>query len=117
MKHHHQLLLFALLVALLPAAALQAQPETAPAPYPARAAYAPRPLPDRIVLTGHDHTYARTGEVTGRSQDGAADLRAGYHQTYDPAVGAVYVVSVSGPGFQNIAGTEWAARRGEDTQL
>jgi len=70
-----------------------------------------------LVLTGHDHTYARAGEVAGRIQDGTADHREGYHQTYDPAVGTVHVVSVSGPKFHNIAGTGWAARRAEDTQL
>jgi len=47
-----------------------------------------------LVPSGHDHTYVRTGAVD------AADLKnvpTGYQQAYDPNIGTVYVVSVSGP--------------------
>ena len=70
-----------------------------------------------LVLTGHDHTYARSGDVAARVPVGTANVKAGYQQAYDPAIGTVYVVSVSGPKFYNITGGEWAARLGEDTQL
>lgn len=67
-----------------------------------------------LVLTGHDHTYARTGDVAG--QGGSINLPLGYQQAYDPAIGTVYVVSVSGPKMYDIT-TEFARRTAEDTQL
>jgi 3',5'-cyclic AMP phosphodiesterase CpdA len=70
-----------------------------------------------LVLTGHDHTYARSGDVASRVEVGTANVKKGYHQVYDPAIGTVYVVSVSGPKMYNVTGGEWAARIGEDTQL
>jgi 3',5'-cyclic AMP phosphodiesterase CpdA len=70
-----------------------------------------------LVLTGHDHTYARSGDVASRVDVGTANVKKGYHQVYDPAIGTVYVVSVSGPKMYNVTGGEWAARIAEDTQL
>lgn len=67
-----------------------------------------------LVLTGHDHTYARTGDISGRG--GSINLPSGYNQAYDPAIGTVYVVSVSGPKMYNVT-TDFAVRSGEDTQL
>ncbi len=67
-----------------------------------------------LVLTGHDHTYARSGDISGRG--GSVNLPSGYNQAYDPAVGTVYVVSVSGPKMYNVT-TDFAVRSGEDTQL
>ncbi len=67
-----------------------------------------------LVLTGHDHTYARTGDLAGRG--GSKNLPTGYSQAYDPAIGTVYVVSVSGPKMYNVT-TEFALRSAEDTQL
>lgn len=66
-----------------------------------------------LVLTGHDHTYARTGNVTGH--DSATNVATGV-QAYDPAVGTVYVVSVSGPKMYDIT-NEAFVRTAEDTQL
>jgi 3',5'-cyclic AMP phosphodiesterase CpdA len=57
-----------------------------------------------LVLTGHDHTYARTNLTTG------ANVRAG-------RAGTVYVVSVSGPKMYNLDREPWMARAAEDTQL
>ena len=57
-----------------------------------------------IVLTGHDHTYARSNLQTG------ANVRAG-------AAGTVYVVSVSGPKMYNLTRADWMERAAEDTQL
>ena len=57
-----------------------------------------------LVLTGHDHTYARSNMRTGmnvRSTD----------------AGTVYVVSVSGPKMYNLERETWMARGAEDTQL
>jgi 3',5'-cyclic AMP phosphodiesterase CpdA len=70
-----------------------------------------------LVLTGHDHTYARSGDVGDRVNVGTANVKKGYNQVYDPAIGTVYVVSVSGPKMYNITGGEWAVRTAEDTQL
>ena len=67
-----------------------------------------------LVLTGHDHTYARTGDVAGRG--GSKNMPSGYSQAYDPAIGTVYVVSVSGPKMYNVS-NEFAVRSAEDTQL
>jgi 3',5'-cyclic AMP phosphodiesterase CpdA len=57
-----------------------------------------------IVLTGHDHTYARSNLQTGVSG------RAGKS-------GTVYVVSVSGPKMYNLDREPWMVRAAEDTQL
>ncbi len=67
-----------------------------------------------LVLTGHDHTYARTGDISGRG--GSVNIPQGYNQAYDPAIGTVYVVSVSGPKMYNVT-TDFAVRFAEDTQL
>jgi len=57
-----------------------------------------------IVLTGHDHTYARSNLRTGmNTQEGTA--------------GTVYVVSVSGPKMYNLDRADWMQRAAEDTQL
>lgn len=70
-----------------------------------------------LVLTGHDHTYARSGDLTGRERVGTKNMPAGYNQAYDPAIGTVYVVSVSGPKMYDITADAWAVRAAEDTQL
>jgi 3',5'-cyclic AMP phosphodiesterase CpdA len=71
-----------------------------------------------LVLTGHDHTYARSGDVSGRVPVGDTNLPKGYNQAYDPAIGTVYVVSVSGPKMYDLSpGDRWAVRFAEDTQL
>jgi 3',5'-cyclic AMP phosphodiesterase CpdA len=57
-----------------------------------------------IVLTGHDHTYARSNLQTG------ANVQAG-------AAGTVYVVSVSGPKMYDLTRADWMQRAAEDTQL
>jgi len=70
-----------------------------------------------LVLTGHDHTYARSGEVSGGLRVGTTNVAAGYSQVYDPAIGTVYVVSVSGPKMYDLTNDTWAVRTAEDTQL
>jgi 3',5'-cyclic AMP phosphodiesterase CpdA len=71
-----------------------------------------------LVLTGHDHTYARSGDVSGRVAVGDTNQPKGYNQAYDPAIGTVYVVSVSGPKMYDLTpGDRWAVRFAEDTQL
>ncbi len=57
-----------------------------------------------LVLTGHDHTYARSNLTTGlNTQEGSA--------------GTVYVVSVSGPKMYQLDREPWMQRAAEDTQL
>jgi len=68
-----------------------------------------------LVLTGHDHTYARTGEREGKAD--MQNVPTGYQQAYDPAIGTVYVVSVSGPKMYEITKGDFARRVAEDTQL
>jgi 3',5'-cyclic AMP phosphodiesterase CpdA len=70
-----------------------------------------------LVLTGHDHTYARSGDMKGRERVGTQNLPAGYNQAYDAAIGTVYVVSVSGPKMYDLTSDAWAVRAAEDTQL
>lgn len=67
-----------------------------------------------LVLTGHDHSYARSGNITDREDMNAP---AGYEKAYDPAIGTVYVVSVSGPKMYSGEQGDFALRVGEDTQL
>lgn len=67
-----------------------------------------------LVLTGHDHTYARTGDISGRG--GSINLPEGYNQAYDAKIGTVYVVSVSGPKMYDVT-NDFAIRSAEDTQL
>jgi hypothetical protein len=57
-----------------------------------------------LVLTGHDHTYARSNLQTGVS-------------TREGSAGTVYVVSVSGPKMYNLEREDWMQRAGENTQL
>ncbi|SFW20165.1 3',5'-cyclic AMP phosphodiesterase CpdA [Sinomicrobium oceani] len=59
-----------------------------------------------LVLTGHDHTYAR-GEVK--------NLGTGITATDD--TGTIYAVSVSGPKMYDSEKADWMQRRGEYTQL
>jgi 3',5'-cyclic AMP phosphodiesterase CpdA len=66
-----------------------------------------------LVLTGHDHTYARTGDLSARTV--GTNVPSGV-QTYDPSVGTVYVVSVSGPKMYDITNENFV-RTAEDTQL
>ncbi|MBL9187724.1 MAG: metallophosphoesterase family protein [Opitutaceae bacterium] len=70
-----------------------------------------------LVLTGHDHTYARSGDMAGRARVGSVNAAKGYNQVYDPAIGTVYVVSVGGPKMYDLMSDAWAVRTAEDTQL
>ncbi|MBL8889231.1 MAG: metallophosphoesterase family protein [Planctomycetaceae bacterium] len=91
-----------------------------------------KPLFDKykvdLVLTGHDHTYGRTGfevpsvltvEVAGQdvaiSNQSEVNLPTGV-QAMD-AAGTIYVVSVSGPKMYDHSRMEFMRRIGEDTQL
>lgn len=56
-----------------------------------------------LVLTGHDHTYARSNLVSG------LNVRTN--------AGTVYVVSVMGPKMYNVRREPWMVRAAEDTQL
>lgn len=69
-----------------------------------------------LVLTGHDHTYARSGVVPA-GDAGGPNVPTGFNQVYDPEIGTVYVVSVSGPKMYELGRVEWAVRSAEDTQL
>ncbi len=68
-----------------------------------------------LVLSGHDHTYARTGDVSDRVD--TENVPSGYQQAYDPDIGTVYVVSVSGPKMYEITKGSYAKRVAENTQL
>jgi 2',3'-cyclic-nucleotide 2'-phosphodiesterase (5'-nucleotidase family) len=81
-----------------------------------------------LVLTGHDHTYGRTGfevpsvltvEVAGKdvaiANHGEVNLPTGV-QAMD-ATGTVYVVSVSGPKMYDHSRMTFMKRIAEDTQL
>src|SRR5690606_34260636 len=68
-----------------------------------------------LVLNGHDHTYARTGDVGDMTE--YENVPSGYQQAYDPDIGTVYVVSVSGPKMYDITKGSYAKRVAEDTQL
>ncbi|MFM1802221.1 MAG: Alkaline phosphatase precursor [Planctomycetota bacterium] len=63
-----------------------------------------------LVLTGHDHTYARSGPRLYENADGGAFAR-------DAKSGTVYVVSVSGPKMYRVDRQDWMRRAAENTQL
>lgn len=63
-----------------------------------------------LVLQGHDHTYARSGPRVSEN------VAVGVSQ-FDPNIGTVYVVSVSGPKMYNLTTQPWMKRSAEDTQL
>lgn len=71
-----------------------------------------KPLFDKykvdLVLTGHDHSYARVG--------GVENVPSGVN-VQSPDGGTVYVVSVSGPKMYNIDRRPEMRRAAEDTQL
>ena len=67
-----------------------------------------------LVLSGHDHTYARTGQVDTTD---LTNVPTGYQQAYDPNIGTVHVVSVSGPKMYGISKGNYAKRVAEYTQL
>ena len=67
-----------------------------------------------LVLSGHDHSYARTGQV---DTEDLVNVPTGYQQAYDPEIGTVYVVSVSGPKMYGITKGNYAKRVAENTQL
>jgi 3',5'-cyclic AMP phosphodiesterase CpdA len=56
-----------------------------------------------LVLTGHDHTYARSNLMTGMNSRAEG--------------GTVYVVSVSGPKMYPVERQDWMERTAQDTQL
>jgi 3',5'-cyclic AMP phosphodiesterase CpdA len=67
-----------------------------------------------LVLSGHDHSYARTGQVDITN---LKNVPTGYQQAYDPKIGTVHVVSVSGPKMYGISKGNFAKRLAENTQL
>jgi len=67
-----------------------------------------------LVLSGHDHTYSRTGLIDSKD---IKNIPTGYQQAYDPEIGTVHVVSVSGPKMYKITKGNYAKKLGEDTQL
>jgi acid phosphatase type 7 len=67
-----------------------------------------------IVLTGHDHSYGRTGLDTPLVTTG--NVPTGVNKV-DAKTGTVYVVSVSGPKMYNLQAQEVMKRSAEDTQL
>ncbi len=70
-----------------------------------------------LVLTGHDHTYGRTGlETPVEEPETISNVAAGENKL-DQKTGTVYVVSVSGPKMYNLQPSQVMTRVAEDTQL
>ena len=65
-------------------------------------------------MSGHDHTYSRTGLVDTKNLQ---NVPTGYQQAYDPEIGTVNVVSVSGPKMYEITKGQYAKTFGENKQL
>ncbi len=63
-----------------------------------------------LVLQGHDHTYARSGQMTHENIATGVTARS-------ETTGTVYVVSVSGPKMYNLEERPFMKRTAEDTQL
>lgn len=70
-----------------------------------------------LVLTGHDHTYGRTGLETPMDVPETLSNVATGENKLDPTTGTVYVVSVSGPKMYNLQPSQVMKRVAEDTQL
>ena len=70
-----------------------------------------------LVLTGHNHTYGRTGLETPVAVLDTVGNVAGGEQSRDPHSGTVYVVSVSGSKMYNLNPKPFMKRVAEDTQL
>ncbi|VTS05766.1 purple acid phosphatase family protein [Tuwongella immobilis] len=74
-----------------------------------------QPLIDKyrvdLVLTGHDHSYGRSGLLVG-DKNQTAGARA-----QDKPTGTVYVVSVSGPKMYKLNQQPWMQTSAEYTQL
>lgn len=73
-----------------------------------------------LVLTGHDHTYGRTGLETPLV--GADGRPSGENESTglnkrDAKTGTVYVVSVSGPKMYSMQRHDFMKRQAENTQL
>lgn len=62
-----------------------------------------------LVLTGHDHAYARSGFNVPENVPEGTTARS--------EAGTVYVVSVSGPKMYSVGREEWMKRAAEKTQL
>jgi acid phosphatase type 7 len=70
-----------------------------------------------LVLTGHDHSYGRTGlETPSELPATVGNVPTGINKA-DAQTGTVYVVSVSGPKMYNITPKPFMNRVAEDTQL
>lgn len=67
-----------------------------------------------LVLSGHDHAYSRTGLIDVNK---VTNVPNGYEKAYDPEIGTVHVVSVSGPKLYDITKGDYARRVAENTQL
>ena len=67
-----------------------------------------------LVLSGHDHTYARTGSIDFKD---IKNIPEGYEKAFDASIGTVYVVSVSGPKMYKITKGAFAKNMAENTQL
>ncbi len=63
-----------------------------------------------LVLTGHDHSYARTALDVPKNLGSGQNVR-------DETAGTVYVVSVSGPKMYDLDRRDFMSRAAEDTQL
>ncbi len=69
-----------------------------------------------LVLTGHDHSYGRTGLQTPLKLETVGNVSTGVTNV-DAESGTVYVVSVSGPKMYNLNRKPFMVRVAEDTQL
>jgi 3',5'-cyclic AMP phosphodiesterase CpdA len=73
-----------------------------------------KPLFDKhrvdLVLTGHDHSYARFGQLASENVPTGTNTRS-------PEGGTIYVVSVSGPKMYGIDRVPEMRRAAENTQL
>jgi 3',5'-cyclic AMP phosphodiesterase CpdA len=69
-----------------------------------------------LVLTGHDHTYGRTGLQTPLKLDTLGNVPTGVSNV-DTESGTIYVVSVSGPKMYDLDRKSFMVRTAEDTQL
>ncbi|MEZ6122792.1 MAG: metallophosphoesterase family protein [Planctomycetaceae bacterium] len=92
-----------------------------------------QPIIDRhrvdLVLQGHDHTYARTGLMTGdtaidseeteaeQAKSAEADAKSADPASGQSSSGTVYVVSVSGPKMYDLGRRSFMLRAAEDTQM
>lgn len=73
-----------------------------------------------LVLSGHDHTYARSGKGPRGNASLASPpvtMSPGHTSVFDPTIGTIYVISVSGPKSYPLGEADFAVKATDQRQM